>query len=208
MLILEVLVIFERFGGEILGTDERNGNFDLAAKSFEKVCPLYAGEDQNLFLTKEGQAFQSEVVRLAHSEMKHPVPLDVSPLITFSGNPMELCGKDPGTLPIIFWSSFPDEITLDHPSLTLMATKNADERAKALKSSSAIVLKLGQNTIALALPPQKPGSYVLGSPDKIGQLRFRSHGSSKDGPADTDDVMSSEKPTRPILKVFESKTAG
>ncbi|KAI4366085.1 hypothetical protein MLD38_022008 [Melastoma candidum] len=231
--------------GEIASVCFRNGNFDLAAKSYEKVCALYAGEgwhdllaevlpnlaecqkilndeagylsscvrllslDKDLFLTKERQAFQSEVVRLAHSEMKHPVPLDVSPLITFSGNPgppMELCDRDPGTLSVVFWSSFPDEITLDHLSLTLMATKNADEGAKALKSSSAIVLKPGQNMITLALPPQKPGSYVLGVlTGQIGQLRFRSHGSSKDGPADTDDVMSSEKPTRPILKVLSPR---
>ncbi|KAE8711977.1 hypothetical protein F3Y22_tig00110266pilonHSYRG00038 [Hibiscus syriacus] len=43
--------------------------------------------DKGLFSNKERQAFQSEVVNLAHSEMKHPVPLDVSSLITFSGNP-------------------------------------------------------------------------------------------------------------------------
>lgn len=37
---------------------------------------------------------------------------------------------------------------------------------------------------------------------QIGQLRFRSHSFSKGGPADTDDFMSFEKPTRPILKVL------
>lgn len=53
------------------------------------------------------------------------------------------------------------------------------------------------------LPPQKPGSYVLGVlTGQIGQLRFRSHSYSKGGPADSDDFMSYEKPARPILKVL------
>ncbi|RWW52747.1 hypothetical protein BHE74_00040816 [Ensete ventricosum] len=120
--------------GEIAALYFKNGNYDLAAKSYEKVCALYAGEgwqdllaevlpnlaecqkilsdeagylsscvrllslENGLFLTKERQAFQSEVVHLAHSEMEHPVPLDVSSLITFSGNPgppLELCDGDP-----------------------------------------------------------------------------------------------------------------
>lgn len=147
----------------------RHGNFDLAAKSYEKVCALYAGEgwqelladvlpnlaecqkmlndqagyllscvrllslDKGLFLMKERQAFQAEVFRLAHSEMKDPVHLDVSSLITFSGNPgppLELCDGDPGTLRVTVWSGFPDDITLDSFSLTLTATFNADEGAK------------------------------------------------------------------------------
>ncbi|XP_058001434.1 trafficking protein particle complex II-specific subunit 130 homolog isoform X2 [Hevea brasiliensis] len=231
--------------GEIAAVCFRHGNFDLAAKSYEKVCALYAGEgwqelladvlpnlaecqkmlndqagylsscvrllslDKGLFSTKERQAFQAEVVRLAHSEMKDPVPLDVSSLITFSGNlgpPLELCDGDPGTLSVTVWSGFPDDITLDSLSLTLMATFNADEGAKALRSSTATVLKPGRNTITLALPPQKPGSYVLGVlTGQIGQLRFRSHSFSKGGPADSDDFMSYEKPTRPILKVFKPR---
>lgn len=89
--------------------------------------------DKGLFLTKERQAFQSEVVRLAHSEMKQPVPLDVSSLITFSGNPgppVKLCDGDPGTLSVNVWSGFPDNITLDSLNLTLMATFNTDEGVK------------------------------------------------------------------------------
>lgn len=74
---------------------------------------------------------------------------------------------------------------------------------QALKSSDATILKPGRNTITLSLPPQKPGSYVLGAlTGQIGQLRFRSHSFSKGEPVDTDDFMSYEKPTRPILKVI------
>ncbi|XP_027061257.1 trafficking protein particle complex II-specific subunit 130 homolog isoform X1 [Coffea arabica] len=231
--------------GEIAAIYHKVGNFDLAAKLYEKVCALYAGEgwqnllaevlpslaecqkilndqagylsscvrllslDKGLFLTKERQAFQSEVVRLAHSEMKHPLPLDVSSLITFSGNPgppLELCDGDPGTLSVTVWSGFPDDIVLDSFSLTLTAMNSADEGIKALKSSNATTLKPGRNTITVALPPQKPGSYVLGVlTGQIGQLRFRSHSFSKGGPADSDDFMSYEKPTRPILKVFNPR---
>ncbi|KAF7836757.1 trafficking protein particle complex II-specific subunit 130-like protein [Senna tora] len=231
--------------GEIAAVSFKHAHFDQAAKSYEKVCALYAAEgwqdllaevlpnlaecqkilndqagyllscvrllslDGRLFSTKEREAFQSEVVRLAHSEMKDPVPLDVSSLITFSGNPgppLELCDGDPGTLCVTIWSGFPDDITLDSISLTLMATYNADEGIKALKSSSAIVLHPGRNTITLDLPPQKPGSYVLGVlTGQIGQLRFRSHSFSKVGPADSDDFMSYEKPAKPILKIFKPR---
>ncbi|XP_015896085.1 trafficking protein particle complex II-specific subunit 130 homolog isoform X1 [Ziziphus jujuba] len=231
--------------GEIAAILFKHGNVDLAAKSYEKVCALYAGEgwqhllaevlpnlaecqkllndkagylsscvrllalDKGLFLTKERQAFQSEVVHLAHSEMEHPVPLDVSALITFSGNPgppLELCDGDPGTLSVTVWSGFPDDITLDRLSLTLVATFNADEGVEALRTSTAIVLNPGRNTITLAIPPQKPGSYVLGVlTGQIGNLRFRSHSFSKGGPADSDDFMSYEKPTKPILKVFKPR---
>lgn len=96
-------------------------------------CVRLLSLEDGLFLTKERQAFQAEVVRLAHSEMKDPVPLDVSSLITFSGNPgppLELCDKDPGILSVTVCSGFPDDITLDSISLTLMATSNADEGAK------------------------------------------------------------------------------
>ncbi|XP_059661539.1 trafficking protein particle complex II-specific subunit 130 homolog isoform X2 [Cornus florida] len=232
--------------GEIAAVCYKHGNYDLAAKSYEKVCALYAGEgwqdllaevlpnlaecqkmlndqagylsscvrllslDKGLFLTKERQAFQSEVVQLAHSEMKHPVPLDVSSLITFSGNPgppLELCDGDPGTLSVTVWSGFPDDITLESLSLTLNATYNADEGVKTIRSSEATILKPGRNTITLSLPPQKPGSYVLGVlTGQIGHLRFRSHSFSKGGPADSDDFMSYEKPTRPILKVFKPRS--
>lgn len=231
--------------GEIASLCFRHGNYDLASKSYEKVCALYSGEgwqnllaevlpnlaecqkilndqagylsscvrllslENGLFLTKERQAFQSEVVRLAHSEMKHPVPLDVSSLITFSGNPgppLELCDGDPGTLSVTVWSGFPDDITLESLSLTLIATFSVDEGVKAIQSSDAPILKPGKNVITLALPPQKPGSYVLGVlTGQIGQLRFRSHNFSKGGPPDSDDFMSYEKPARPILKVFKPR---
>ncbi|XP_072967232.1 trafficking protein particle complex II-specific subunit 130 homolog [Typha angustifolia] len=231
--------------GEIAAILFKHGNFDLAAKSYEKVCALYAGEgwqdlladvlpnlaecqkilndeagylsscvrllslDNDLFLKKERQAFQSEVVRLAHSEMKHPVPLDVSSLITFSGNPglpLELCDGDPGTLSVTIWSGFPDDITLESLSLTLSASYNVDEGAEAIESSDAHILKPGRNVITLDIPPQKPGSYVLGAlTGQIGHLRFRSHGFSKGGPEDSDDFMSYEKPTRPVLKVLKPR---
>lgn len=231
--------------GEIAAVCFKHGNYDQAAKSYEKVCALYSGEgwqdllaevlpnlaecqkilndeagyllscvrllslDKGLFSTKERQAFQSEVISLAYGEMKDPVPLDVSSLITFSGNPgppLELCDGDPGTLSVTVWSGFPDDITVDTLTLTLTATYNADEGAKALNTSTATVLKAGRNTITVDLPPQKPGSYVLGAlTGHIGRLRFRSHSFSKVGPADSDDFMSYEKPTRPILKVFNPR---
>lgn len=159
--------------GEIASVYHKLGNFDLAAKLYEKVCALYAGEgwqnllaevlpnlaecqkilndqagylascvrllslDKGLFLTKERQAFQSEVVHLAHSEMEHPVPLDVSSLITFSGNPgppLELCDGDPGSLSVTLWSGFPDDIALESLSLTLTATNITDDGVKVLFS--------------------------------------------------------------------------
>ncbi|XP_059283854.1 trafficking protein particle complex II-specific subunit 130 homolog isoform X1 [Lycium ferocissimum] len=232
--------------GEIAAVFHKNGNYDLAAKLYEKVCALYAGEgwqnllaevlpnlaecqkelgdqagylsscvrllslDKGLFSSKERQAFQSEVVRLAHSEMEHTVPLDVSSLITFSGNPgppLQLCDGDPGTLSVTVWSGFPDDITLESLSLTLTATTNTDEGVKAIKRAGATILKPGRNTIMVNLPPQRPGSYVLGVlTGKIGLLSFRSHSFSKGAPADSDDFMSYEKPTRPILKVFKPRS--
>ncbi|XP_038974112.1 trafficking protein particle complex II-specific subunit 130 homolog [Phoenix dactylifera] len=231
--------------GEIAALCFKHGNYDMAAKSYEKVCALYAGEgwqdllaevlpnlaecqkilndqagylsscvrllslDNSLFSTKERQAFQSEVVRLAHSEMKHPVPLDVSLLITFSGNPgppLELCDGDPGKLSVIVWSGFPDDITIESLSLTLTATYSVDEGVKGIKSSDASILKPGRNVITLDLPPQKPGSYVLGVlTGQIGHLKIRSHSFSKGGPPDSDDFMSYEKPTKPVLKVLKPR---
>ncbi|XP_020595352.1 trafficking protein particle complex II-specific subunit 130 homolog, partial [Phalaenopsis equestris] len=231
--------------GEIGALYFKQGNYDLAAKSYEKNCALYAGEgwqdlladvlpnlaecqkilndqagylsscvrllslDKGLFSIKERQAFQSEVVRLAPGEMKHPVPLDVSSLITFSGNPgppLELCDGDPGTLSVTVWSGFPDNIALESLSLTLMSTFSTDEGVKDIKCSNEPVLKPGRNLVMLELPPQKPGSYVLGVlTGQIGQLRFRSHSFSKGGPPDSDDFMSYEKPTKPVLKVHKPR---
>ncbi|RCV20734.1 hypothetical protein SEVIR_4G080000v4 [Setaria viridis] len=227
--------------GEIAALFFKHGNYDLAVKSYEKVCAIYSAEgweelladvlpdlaecqkilndeagylascvkllsvDSTLFSSKERQAFQSEVVRLAHSEMKHLVPLDVSSLITFAGNagpPLELCDGDPGTLSVAVWSGFPDDITLESLSLRLSASSSADEGIKAIKSSDSHVLKPGRNTISFDIPPQKPGYYVLGAlTGHIGKLSFRSHGFSQDGPVETDEFMSFEKPTRPVLKV-------
>lgn len=74
---------------------------------------------------------------------------------------------------------------------------------QAIKCSSDPVLRPGKNIITLDLPPQKPGSYVLGVlTGQIGNLIFRSHSFSKGGPPDSDDFMNYEKPTRPVLKVF------
>lgn len=98
-------------------------------------CVRLLSLDKGLFLVKERQAFQSEVIHLAHSEMKNPVPLDVSSLVTFSSNPgppMEICDGDPGTLCVTVWSGFPDDITLEALSLTLTATDSADEGVKVL----------------------------------------------------------------------------
>lgn len=96
-------------------------------------CVRLLSLEKGLFSSKERQAFQSEVVRLAHSEMENTVPLDVSSLITFSGNPgppLQLCDGDPGTLSVIVWSGFPDDITLESLSLTLTDTTNTDEGVK------------------------------------------------------------------------------
>ncbi|KAK1355701.1 hypothetical protein POM88_048957 [Heracleum sosnowskyi] len=107
------------------------------------------------------------------------------------------------TLCVTVWSGFPDDITLEALSLTLTATDSADE---GVKSSGATILKPGKNAIALSLPPQKPGSYVLGIlTGRIGHLIFRSHNFSRGGPSDSDDLMSYEKPTRPILKVLHPR---
>lgn len=96
-------------------------------------CVRLLSLDSGLFLTKERQLFQSELVRLAHGEMKHPVPLDVSSLITFygtAGPALELCDGDPGVLRVTVWSGFPDEIVLENLNLTLSASFGADEGVK------------------------------------------------------------------------------
>lgn len=125
--------------------------------SYLQSCVRLLSLDKSLFSTKERRAFQAEVICLAHSEMKHPVPLDVSSLITFSGNPgrpLQLCDGDPGTLSVTVWSGFPDDITLESLSLTLMETHNADEGAKVCLSTSVcsiIIFPLLNRNITLAL---------------------------------------------------------
>ncbi|KAL8161228.1 hypothetical protein V2J09_012717 [Rumex salicifolius] len=230
--------------GELGFVHHKHGKLDLAARSYEKVCALYASEgwqdllaevlpnlaecqkklndeagylnscirllslDRSLFLTKERQAFQKEVVRLANGKMNDPLHVDVSSLITFSGNgnPVELCDGDPGTLSVVIWSGFPDDITLDSLNLTLIDTHCADEGVKAASSNDATLLKPGKNVVSLSVPPQKPGSYVLGVfTGLIGNLRFRSHGFSKGYSADIDDFLTHEKPVRHILKVLRPR---
>lgn len=231
--------------GEVAAMFYRQGSFDSAAKLYEKVCALYAGEEwqsllaevlpnladcqkeledqagyltscvrllsleKGLLLKTERQALQSEVARLAHSEMKNPVSLDVSSLITFSGKsgpPLDLCEGDPGNLPVTVWSGFPDEIFLESLSLTLIATFSADEGVKVVKCSKGPLLKPGANDIIMSLPPQRAGSYVLGVlTGQIGQLRFRSHAFSKGGPPDSDDFMSFERTLKPVLKVSKPR---
>ncbi|KAI4987540.1 hypothetical protein ZWY2020_020340 [Hordeum vulgare] len=214
--------------GEIAAIYFKHGNYDLAAKSYEKVCALYSAEgweelladvlpdlaecqkilnDEAGYLAScvkllsiESSLFSSKSGKL--SSQSHPVPLDVSSLITFAGNPaplLELCDGDPGTLSVAVWSGFPDDMTLESLSLRLSAFSSADE---GLKNTDARVLVPGRNIITFDIPPQKPGSYVLGAlTGQIGKLSFRSHGFSQDSPVDTDEFMSFEKPTRPVLKV-------
>ncbi|WCJ32139.1 hypothetical protein M5689_013579 [Euphorbia peplus] len=179
--------------GEIAAVCFRHGNFDLAAKSYEKVCALYSGEGWQELLA-------DFLPNLAECQKM------LNDQAGYLSSCVRLLSLDKGNLSVTVWSGFPDDITLDSLSLTLMATFNADEGAKALRSSAATVLKPGKNAITLDLPPHKPGSYVLGVlTGQIGQLRFRSHSFSKGGPADSDDFMSYEKPTRPILKVFKPR---
>lgn len=93
-----------------------------------------------------------------------------------------------------------------HLASTFGVTHLSDLVFQPIRSSTETVLQPGRNIITLALPPQKPGSYVLGViTGQIGKLRFRSHSFSKGDPADSDDFMSYEKPTRPILKVMNVK---
>ncbi|KAJ7527532.1 hypothetical protein O6H91_16G059700 [Diphasiastrum complanatum] len=201
--------------GEVAAVYFRHGNYDSAAKLYEKVCALYAGErwhallaevlpqlvecqkqlgdlsgyltscikllslDKGLLLKEERQTLLSEVVKLAHSGMKVPVSLDVSALISFSGKggpPVDLCEGDPGSLVVTVWSRFPADITLESLSLTLIATFSADEGVKVIKSAEPPLLRPGQNNIMMMLPPQRPGSYVLGAfTGQIGQVKLRSH---------------------------------
>ena len=96
---------------------------------------------EGLFLTKERQVFQAEVVHLSCSLMKEPLPLDVSSLITFSGNPgppLQLCDGDSGVLFVSLWSGFPDDITLESLNLTMMPTFSTDEGIKV--NTYAVVL--------------------------------------------------------------------
>ncbi|CAM6089694.1 unnamed protein product [Calypogeia fissa] len=238
--------------GEVAAVYYRRGNLDSAAKLYEKVCALYAGErwnallaevlprlsdcqkqlgdlagylsscmkllslDRGLLSFKERQALQSEIVRLAHSGLQSPVSLDVSALITFTskgGPPLELEEGDPGTLLVTVWSGFAEDISFESLSLTLMATFSADEGGKVVKSADAPVLHPGKNSVSILLPPQRPGSYVLGVlTGHIGDVKLRSHSycytsaaSCKGGPPDSDDHLSFEKPLRPVLEVSKPR---
>ncbi|XP_024539146.1 trafficking protein particle complex II-specific subunit 130 homolog isoform X1 [Selaginella moellendorffii] len=230
--------------GEVAALHLRTGNFDSAAKLYEKVCALYSGErwhalvaevlprlaecqkqlgdlggylsscikllslDRGLVPVEQRKALQSEVVKLAHSGLKVPLPVDVSALMTFCGQPgppLELFEGDPGTLPVTVWSGFTDEISLQSLSMTLSATFSLDESAKTIKSADVPVLSPGKNTISMVVQPQKPGSYVLGAlTGQLGQVAIRSHSCctiSAIGSLENDDYLSSERPVRPVLQV-------
>lgn len=238
--------------GEVASLHYRHGNYDSAAKLYEKVCAMYAGDgwhallaevlpnlaecqkqlgdlagyllscikllslDRGLLRDEERHTLQSEVVRLAQSELKNPVSLDVSSLITISGrggSPLKLCEGDPGNLSVSVWSGFPGEITLDFLSVTLIATFTADEGVKVVKSAQSPSLKPGKNNVMMVLPSQRAGSYVLGVlTGQIGQVRLRSHTycttsavSSKGGSPESDDYLSLERPLKPVLEVSEPR---
>lgn len=80
---------------------------------------------------------------------------------------------------------------------------------QVVKSVDAPVLQPGKNRVLMTLPPQRPGSYVLGVlTGHIGQVKLRSHtycttsaASSKGGPPHSDDYLSNEKPLRTVLEV-------
>ncbi|KAH7289351.1 hypothetical protein KP509_31G071500 [Ceratopteris richardii] len=238
--------------GEVAAFYSRHGNYDSAAKLYEKVCAMYSGDgwhallaevlpdlaecqkqledlagyllscikllslEKGLLEDSERHTVQSEVLWLAHTELKNPVSVDVSTLITFSGrggSPLKLCEGDPGSLAISVWSGFPGEITLDALSVTLIATFTAEEGVKVVRSAQAPSLKPGKNDVVMVLPPQRAGSYVLGVlTGQLGQLRLRSHTycmtsalSSKGGSPESDDFLSLERPLRPVLEVSEPR---
>ena len=63
--------------------------------------------------------------------------------------------------------------------------------------------------VSLSIPPQRPGSYVLGVfTGHMGHVRMQSHTycstsatSLKGGSPESDDFLSSDKPLRPVLEV-------
>ncbi|CAM6039336.1 unnamed protein product [Sphagnum compactum] len=179
-------------------------------------CVKLLSVDSFLLSTEDRRYLQSEIVKLAHNGLKVPVFLDVSALITFAargGPPLELCESDPGVLEVVVWSGFVEDVCMESLSLTLIATFTADEGAKVVKSLETPVLKPGKNRVLIDIPPQRPGSYVLGSlTGHLGQVRLRSHtycstsaASSKGGPPGSDDVLSYEKPIRPVLEVLQPR---
>ncbi|CAK9206110.1 unnamed protein product [Sphagnum jensenii] len=179
-------------------------------------CVKLLSVDSFLLSTDDRRYLQSEIVKLAHNGLKVPVFLDVSALITFAargGPPLELCESDPGVLEVVVWSGFVEDVCMESLSLTLIATFTADEGAKVVKSLETPVLKPGKNRVLIDIPPQRPGSYVLGAlTGHLGQVRLRSHtycstsaASSKGGPPGSDDVLSYEKPLRPVLEVLQPR---
>ncbi|MCO5582966.1 hypothetical protein L7F22_036870 [Adiantum nelumboides] len=238
--------------GEVAAFHYRHGNYDSAAKLYEKVCAMYAGDgwhallaevlpnlaecqkqlgdlagyllscikllslEEGLLQDSERHTIQSEVLQLAYTELKNPVSVDVSALITFSGRgvpPLKLCEGDPGNLAISVWSGFPGEVTLDALSVTLIATFTPEEGVKVVRSAQGPSLKPGKNNVVMVLPSQRAGSYVLGVlTGQLGQLRLRSHTycmtsalSSKGGSPESDDFLSSERPLKPVLEVSEPR---
>ncbi|KAI5076400.1 hypothetical protein GOP47_0008465 [Adiantum capillus-veneris] len=239
--------------GEVAAFHYRHGNYDSAAKLYEKVCAMYAGDgwhallaevlpnlaecqkqlgdlagyllscikllslEMGLLQDNERHTVQSEVLQLAYTELKNPVSVDVSALITFSGRggvPLRLCEDDPGNLAISVWSGFPGEVTLDALSVTLIATFTPEEGVKVVRSAQGPSLKPGKNNVVMVLPPQRAGSYVLGVlTGQLGQVRLRSHTycmtsalSSKGGSPESDDFLSSERPLKPVLEVSQPRS--
>uniref|UniRef100_A0A7I4FIM0 Trafficking protein particle complex subunit 11 domain-containing protein n=1 Tax=Physcomitrium patens TaxID=3218 RepID=A0A7I4FIM0_PHYPA len=179
-------------------------------------CIKLLSLDPGCISGEDRRSIQTEIVKLAHGGLPVPVSLDVSTLITFAargGPPLELCEGDPGTLMVTLWSGFPEDITLDSLSLTLVTTFTADEGTRVVKSVDTPVLKPGKNVVLMTLPPQRPGSYVLGVlTGHIGHVILRSHtycttsaASSKGGPPDSDDYLSNEKPIRIVLEVAKPR---
>ncbi|KAJ9562836.1 hypothetical protein OSB04_007996 [Centaurea solstitialis] len=153
--------------GQIAAIFFKHGNYDLAAKSYEKVCALYSGE-----------GWQDLLADLLPNLAECQKILDDQ-----AGTPMELYAGDPGSLSVNLWSDFPDDIALEALSLTLTATNN--------------VMNLLRNLV----------SYVLGVlTGQIGHLRFRSHGFSRGGPADSDDLMILFMCYVPIFRCFKPRS--
>ncbi|KAK1405510.1 hypothetical protein POM88_005115 [Heracleum sosnowskyi] len=114
--------------------------------------------DKGSFLDKYRQAFQSEVINLAHSEMKNLVPADSDDLMSYERParpilkdiiqvaviPYDLAAKSYEKVCSLFWGkmAISDSRTL---GLTLAPTHNADEGVKVIKSTGGTILEPGKN---------------------------------------------------------------